>query len=52
VWQNRGEINWDSAHKDASIFLGLDTLVGPLYLATGYDDSGRLAFYLVLGRTF
>jgi NTE family protein len=52
VWQNRGDINWSSARKDGSIFLGLDTLVGPLYLATGYDDSGRQAFYLVLGRTF
>jgi len=45
-------LNWSSARKDGSIFLGLDTLVGPLYLATGFDEGGREAFYLFLGRTF
>ena len=52
VWQRLGDINWGSARKDASIFLGIDTLLGPVYIATGYDERGRESFYLFLGRTF
>jgi NTE family protein len=52
TWNRRGDINWGSAHKDGSLFLGFDTLLGPLYLGTGYDESGNSAFYLFLGRTF
>jgi len=34
------------------VFLGLDTFLGPVYLASGFDDHGHQAFYLFLGRTF
>jgi NTE family protein len=52
TWQHRGDINFGSAHKDASLFLAFDTFLGPVYLGTGYDTSGTAAFYLFLGRTF
>jgi NTE family protein len=52
TWQRRGDISFDSAHKDASIFFGFDTLLGPLYLGSGYDEAGHSAFFLYLGRTF
>jgi len=52
VWERRNEISFGSARKDMSIFLGLDTLVGPLYLGYGREDRGGEAFYLFLGRTF
>ncbi|MGA2778426.1 MAG: patatin-like phospholipase family protein [Steroidobacteraceae bacterium] len=52
TYAERGDIGFNSAHKDASVFLGLDTLLGPLYLGTGYDQIGHSAFYLFLGRTF
>ncbi len=52
VYQKLGDINFGSARKDASIFLGIDTFLGPVYLATGYEEHGREAFYLFLGRTF
>ncbi len=52
VWQRLGDISWGGTRKDASVFLGIDTLVGPVYLATGYDEHGRESFYLFLGRTF
>jgi len=52
TWSRRGDISYASAHKDVSAFLGLDTFLGPVYLGTGYDDSGNNAFYLFLGRTF
>jgi len=52
VWQQRGDASFGSAHKDASLFLGLDTLIGPVYVGTGFGDGGTHNFYLFLGRTF
>jgi len=52
VWQNMSDANFDNLHKDASLFLGLDTFLGPVYLGSGFDDHGDQAFYLFLGRTF
>jgi len=52
VWQQRGAESFGSAHKDASLFLGLDTLIGPVYIGTGRGDGGTTNFYLFLGRTF
>jgi NTE family protein len=52
VWQTRSAASFSNTQKDASLFLGLDTFLGPLYIATGFDDHGHQAFYLFLGRTF
>jgi NTE family protein len=52
TWNRRGEISFGSAHKDAALFLGLDTFLGPLYVGTGLDEDGSSAYYLFLGRTF
>ncbi len=52
VWQNMSQLRWSTLHKDASVFLGLDTFLGPVYLGTGFDDRGSQAYYLFLGRTF
>ncbi len=52
VWQSRSDASFGNTQKDASVFLGMDTLLGPLYLAMGFDEHGNQAFYLFLGRTF
>ena len=52
VWQSRSEASFANTQKDASVFLGMDTFLGPFYIATGFDDHGHQAFYLFLGRTF
>jgi NTE family protein len=52
VWNRRDEASFGSARKDASVYLGLDTLLGPVYLAAGFEDGGPSALYLFLGRTF
>jgi NTE family protein len=52
VWQTRSAASFGSTQKDASVFIGMDTLLGPLYLASGFDQHGNQAFYLFLGRTF
>jgi NTE family protein len=52
VWQRRQDMSLGNTQKDASIFLGMDTFLGPVYIATGFDQHGNEAFYLFLGRTF
>ena len=52
VWQKRGDASFGGTRKDASLFLGLDTPVGPVYLGSGLEEGGSKAFYLFLGRTF
>lgn len=52
TWDARGAMSLGSARKDASLFLGFDTFLGPLYIGGGYDERGNSAYYLFLGRTF
>jgi len=52
VWQSRSEASLGNTQKNGSVFLGMDTFLGPVYLATGFDTHGHQAFYLFLGRTF
>ena len=35
-----------------SVFLGLDTFLGPIYLAYGHAEGGQDSAYLFLGQTF
>jgi len=52
TWARRSDISYASAHKDASIFVAFDTFLGPVYLGSGYDQTGNAGYYLFLGRTF
>jgi NTE family protein len=52
VWAQRSNISLHSARRDAAVFFGADTYIGPVYLAAGYDENGNTAFYLFLGRSF
>jgi NTE family protein len=51
TWLERKDM-FSDPRINASVFFGLDTPLGPVYLATGYDEGGDKAFYLFLGRTF
>lgn len=52
AWFDRSDMSFGDLRKDGSLFFGVDTPLGPVYLATGFDQSGDKAFYLFLGRTF
>ena len=52
VWQNRSEASFGNTERDASVWLGLDTFIGPVYIATGFDAHGNQQYYLFLGRPF
>ncbi|MEO0578651.1 MAG: hypothetical protein AAFZ58_08185, partial [Pseudomonadota bacterium] len=49
VWEDRDDISIDSALINGSLFIGLDTLVGPLFLATGFSEDADSSVYLFLG---
>ncbi len=49
VWQTRDEISSDSLITNGSIFAGMDTYFGSLFLAAGFSEGGKSNFYLSLG---
>ena len=49
VWQSRSEISFDSALVNGSVFAGLDTMIGPVYLAAGFAEGGKANYYLFIG---
>ena len=52
VFQRRSDIRFDGGVAGGSVFLGLDTMLGPAYLAYGLAEGGRRNFYLILGQSF
>lgn len=49
VWQSRSDIGFDSALVNGSVFAGLDTLVGPVFLAAGFGEGGERNLFLLIG---
>ncbi|HHQ47683.1 MAG TPA: hypothetical protein ENK19_02210, partial [Acidobacteria bacterium] len=43
---------WGSLHTAGSLYLGVDSFLGPLYLAVGWGEGGRNQYYFFLGQTF
>jgi NTE family protein len=52
VWDRRRDMSLSSARGNASVFVGIDTFLGPAWLAAGFDSRGGHAFFLSLGRGF
>ena len=51
VWQNRSDMDFSSLQLNGSVFAGLDTFIGPVYIAAGFAEGGQSNFYLFLGGT-
>ena len=49
VWQSGQRITAGSLQYGASVFLGADTVLGPLYLGMGIGDDGNRTWFLFLG---
>lgn len=54
VYEERDDISLatDKALLAASVFLGVDSVLGPVYLAYGHAEQGHDSVYLFLGRLF
>ncbi len=49
VWQNRSDISANSLIVNGSLFAGVDTYFGLLFLGAGLSEAGDSSFYLFLG---
>ena len=49
VWESRSDMSFRSAAVHGSLFLGMDSYVGPLFLAAGMGEGGLTNFYLFIG---
>ncbi len=52
AWDDSDRIGLDNAILAGSLFLGMDTFIGPVYLAYGLAEGGQTAAYFLLGRAF
>lgn len=54
VFEERDDISLtpSKALLGGSVFLGLDTILGPIYLGYGHAEGGNDSIYLYLGRLF
>ncbi|MBT8110081.1 MAG: patatin-like phospholipase family protein [Gammaproteobacteria bacterium] len=50
VWQTRSDIGFDSTVVNGSLFAGIDTVFGPVYLAAGFAERGQSNVYLFIGE--
>src|SRR5260221_11395027 len=52
VWQDSKNVSFGNTITAGSVFLGVDTPIGPLYLAYGRAEGGFYSFYIYLGPRF
>ncbi len=52
VWQDAEVSSFDDLLWAGSLYVGMDSYIGPIYLAYGWADDGRNTWYLLLGRSF
>ena len=49
AWMTSSDVRWDNLRYAGSLYLGADTLLGPLYFGWGRASGGFHSFYLALG---
>jgi NTE family protein len=52
AWLDGEEVSLSDLRHSFAVVFGLDTGLGPVYLAHGTTSGGKDSFYLYLGRTF
>lgn len=52
AWNTNQSISTNDLKYSYSILLGIDTIVGPLYLGCSFSDTFTKKYYVNLGRTF
>ena len=50
VWADRSAIDFSSSQVNGSLFAGVDTWFGLLFLGAGFAENGDSSFYLFLGN--
>jgi NTE family protein len=50
VWEDSNDFDLEDLRAAGSVFVGVDSILGPFYLGYGRADQGDKSFYLFLGR--
>ena len=49
VWQSQSDMSLGSTLIHGSLYLGMDTYIGPVILGAGAGQNGQSNFYLFIG---
>ena len=52
TWMKANDVDLSDLRLHASLYLGIDSPIGPVYIAAGWGDDNERAYYFFLGRTF
>ncbi|MGN5139052.1 patatin-like phospholipase family protein [Aeromonas sp. 164P] len=52
VWNKRADIGREGAFTAGSVYVGVESFLGPVFLGYGMAEGGNDMFYLQLGSTF
>lgn len=48
-WSDRDDVRWGDMETAGSLFVGVDSFLGPIFLGYGRTEDGRDSFYLTFG---
>lgn len=52
VWDKGEDISIESSYTGGSVYVGIESFLGPIFLGYGIAEGGNNMFYLQLGTTF
>ncbi|MCL7945613.1 patatin-like phospholipase family protein [Marinobacter sp. ATCH36] len=52
AWSSLGDARWNNLLHSGSVFAGVETFLGPLQIATAYNNEAEWSAYLSLGFSF
>lgn len=52
AWNERADMSFSDLRWSSSVFLGADTLIGPVYLGTAIGTGGQVSGFLYVGQLF
>ncbi len=52
AWNISDDMSFDDLRWSSSVFIGADTLIGPVYLGGGFGEEGQASAFLYVGQIF
>ncbi|MEO9586046.1 MAG: hypothetical protein ABJG23_01430, partial [Marinobacter sp.] len=52
AWSSLGEARWNNLLRSGSLFAGIETFLGPVQIATAYNNRDDWSAYLNVGFSF
>lgn len=49
VWDKSSDMSWGTAYTAGSVYVAVDSILGPVYFSYGQAEGGQSSFYLSLG---